>query len=69
MAAVRCSLPNGYTIEVGVPGEKGYAYYDLKPGTPKKPSVQNIPAEVIYPWLKANAKLRYVLDKSIYVEK
>lgn len=69
MATVRCSLPKGYTIEVGTPGKEDYAYYDLAPGTPKKPSAQNIPSEVMERWLKVNAKLRYVLDKSIYIER
>lgn len=69
MAAVRCTLPNGYTIEVGAPGAEGYAYYNLGPGTPKAPSSNKVPVDVMTRWLKANAKLRYVVDRSIYVER
>lgn len=69
MSAVRCALPNGYTIEVGTPGEAAYAYYSLKSGTAKKPSTNSVPAEVMARWLKDNAKLRYVIDRSICVER
>lgn len=69
MAAVRCALPNGYTIEVGTPGASDYAFYVLKPGTAKTPSAQRIPDSVILPWLRANAENRYVREKLIYVER
>lgn len=62
-----CKLPAGYTIETGTPGEDDYQFFNLAPGTDKKPSATSVPNTVGAAWFKANKKLRHVLDKTLYV--
>jgi len=64
---IACKLPNGYTIESGTPGEEGYEFYNIPGPVGKRVYGQaDVPATVWRAWLKANAKLRHVVDKSIY---
>lgn len=68
---IGCKLPYGPTIEIGTPGEEGYKFFELNGwySTKSKFGVTLIPAEVWEAWVKKNAKLRYVMDGSVYLIK
>lgn len=63
---VGCKLPSGYTIEVGTPGEPGYVYYTIPGRVGKKDGTLEIPNAVAIRWFRDWAKLRYVVDGSLY---
>lgn len=67
---VGCKLPGGITIEKGTPGKPGYAYYDVPGRTPRgrgfADGVAEVPDDVANAWFKKNAKLRLVIDGSVY---
>lgn len=66
---IGCKLPAGYTIEVGTPGEDDYAYYVIPGAKGKKPGTAPVPDTVGVRWFKVNAKLRYVVDGSLFISK
>lgn len=69
MVKVGCKLPKGFTIEYGTPGEPGYGFVNLAGGSDKKPGITPVGTVVWTTWKRANAKLRYVMDGSIFEAK
>jgi len=68
VVSIGCKLPNGFNIEVnatrdakGVISDKYRSVYLAGKG-----AITAVPADVWDLWLRANAKLRYVRDGSIY---
>lgn len=66
---IGCKLPHGPTIEVGEPGDDDYRYYQLDGCAGKAPGFTLVPKDVWDIWKRANAKLRYVMDGSIFEAK
>jgi hypothetical protein len=66
---VGCTLPHGYVIEVGTPGKPDYRAIQLQGILGSKVPfgmTKNVDNSVMKAWFKKNAKLRYVLDGSIF---
>lgn len=66
---VGCTLPTGYTIEVGTPGKENYEFFNIPGGSPKKPGAAAVPDSIARSWFRKNAKLRYVVDGALYLVK
>ena len=72
---IGCKLPHGLALEVGLEkdGTPGKDYRCvvlqglLKARKGSKYGSTLVPVAVWASWLKANAKLRYVVDKSVFV--
>ena len=73
---IGCKLPHGLVIEIGLDPKTGRPTKDYEAfvlqGTLKAPAgakfgTTPIPKSVWEAWVKKNAKLRYVLDKSVFV--
>lgn len=73
---VGCMLPHGLALEVGLDTKTGQPTEDyrcvvlqgvLKARKGAKFGSTLVPVGVWEPWLKANAKMRFVVDKSVFV--
>lgn len=67
---IGCRLPNGITMEVGTPGKESYRAVHCKgcDGRGYGRTV-GVPKVIADAWFRANAKLRYVVDGSVFVVK
>jgi hypothetical protein len=73
---IGCKLPHGLVLEIGLDPKTGKPTEDyrcvvlqglLKARKGAKYGTTLVPVVVWEPWLKANAKLRYIVDKSVFV--
>lgn len=65
---VECTLPQGITIDCGVPGED-YAWTHVPGPSKGKYGSARVPKTTWDAWLKANAKSRLVRDKCVRLRK
>lgn len=63
---VGCKLPNGITIDAGTPG-KNYSFVHCVGRKGQRDSFTAVPDDLGADWFRRNAKLRYVVDGSVYV--
>lgn len=73
---IGCSLPHGYVLEIGLPKKTGVPAKDYRfailqglSGARKGAKFGSalVPKDLWDEWLAKNAKLRYVVDQSIFV--
>jgi hypothetical protein len=73
---IGCKLPHGLVLEIGLDPKTGqptkrYEAFVLQGTIKARPGAKFgetlVPLSVWEAWVKRNAKLRYVLDKSVFV--